>query len=400
MVLNLSTPDMEIRGKVYLTKEGSKLVANGELNIYSQWIRKVEGKPPRGSLVEIFDLEEKRLGKGFYENIGAIGVRLLSYEDEPITLQTIIDRICKAEKFRKERLRLRSFYRIINADGDLMPGMIVDKYEDIIVIQSSSIGFDKILEPLAKAILRELNAQTVYAKNDQRSRREVGLNVWRGTIAGERKTRTLVEEGAAKFYVDVEKGQKTGFFIDQRYNRIELEKYVSEGDKVLDLYSYTGGFGIHAAVKKANVVMVEESNYAICEAKRNAKLNEVLDRCKIICGRVETYLEESNEKFDIVIADPPALIQSRERKKEGLIAYLNLYEAAIHKVKSGGLLVASSCSYFINEEEFMKMIWKAARRAERNLKLAGKVRGTSPCHAARPRDKHLMYLKVAFAIVN
>jgi len=391
---------MEVKGKIYLSREGSRLVANGELNIYSQWIRKVEGNPTKGSIVKVLDFQGKLLGKGFYEDIGAIGVRLLSFEDEELTLQTIIDRIVKAEEFRKDKLKLRSFYRIINADGDLMPGIIIDRYEEIIVIQSSSIGFDKILKPLAQSIMRELNAKTVYVRNDQRSRREVGLKVWRGTLAGDKITRTIVLEGEVKFYVDVGKGQKTGFFIDQRCNRIELEKYLSKGDKVLDLYSYTGGFAIHAAHKNAKVVMVEESGYAVTEARKNAELNGVQDKCKIVCGRVEEYLEKCDEKFDVVIADPPALIQSRDRRKEGLRAYLKLYEAAIKRVEHGGLLVASSCSYFINEEEFMKILWRASRNAGRILKLIGRVRGASPCHLARPRDKHLMYLKVAFVAVN
>ena len=387
-------------GKVYLTREGSKLAEKGELNIYSQWISRIEGQITQGNIVKIYDFNGELIGQGFYENLGAIGVRILTKKDEELNIQYIVKKIIEAYNLREKRLRLNSFYRVVNADGDVLPGLIIDKYEEILVIQSSSIGFDKILKPLSQLLIRELDVKTIYIKNDQRSRREVGLQIWRKVIEGEKRTRTIIREEEAKFYVDVEKGQKTGFFIDQRPNRIELEKYVNKDDEVLDLYGYTGGFTVHAALTGANTTLVEESEYAVKEAKNNIKLNNIQNKVEIIRDRVENYLEKCNNKFDIIIADPPALIPSRNKVREGRKAYGNLYREVIGKIKKGGLLIASSCSFFLNEEEFMKILVKAAIENNRGLKVIGKIRGASPCHITRPRDKHLRYLKVIFAIVN
>lgn len=388
-----------INGKVYLTRKGSRLAEKRELNIYSQWISKIEGQLTQGSIVEIYNSNKELIGQGFYENLGAIGVRILTRKEE-LDIQYILNKIIEAHELREKRLRLESFYRVVNADGDLLPGLIVDKYKEILVIQSSSIGFDKILKPLSQLLIKELDVKTIYIKNDQRSRREVGLQIWRKVIEGEKRTRTMIKEGKAKFYVDVEKGQKTGFFIDQRPNRIELEKYVNKDDEVLDLYGYTGGFTVHAALIGANTTLVEESQYAIKEAENNMKLNNIQNKVKIIKDKVENYLRRCNNKFDIIIADPPALIPSRNKIREGKKAYLNLYREAIRKLKANGLLVASSCSFFLNEEEFMKILVKATNESRRELKIIGKIRGASPCHATRPRDKHLRYLKVVFAIAN
>lgn len=388
------------RGKIFLTREGSKLAEKGELNIYSQWISRIEGRPPKGSIVKIYNSNGELIGQGFYENLGAIGVRILTKKDEELNLQYIINKIIKANNLRKERLKLKSFYRVVNADGDDLPGLIIDRYEEILVIQSSSIGFDKILTPLSKLLIKELDVKTIYIKNDQRSRREVGLEIWRKVIEGEKKTRTIIVEGEVKFHVDVEKGQKTGFFIDQRPNRIELEEYIERDDEVLDLYGYTGGFTLHAAIKGATATLIDESEYAVKEAKNNAKLNRVEDKVKIIRERVENYLEKCNKNFDIIIVDPPALIPSKNKIKAGKKAYLNLYKKVLSKLKKNGLLVASSCSFFLNEEEFIEILVKAASKIQRELKITGKVRGASPCHITRPRDKHLRYLKVIFAIVS
>jgi len=389
---------LKLTGTVTVSKYGEELIRKGELNVYNKWIINREGELIQGNIVKVLNEKGNLIGYGFYENIGAIGVRILSREE--INLDEILSRIYNAYKFRIDKLKLKSFYRLVNSDGDLLPGLIIDAYENIAVIQSSSIGFDKILYKIAEMLINKLNFKTIYVKNDQRSRIEAGLRVWKKIIMGEKRTRTIINEGNVKFHVDVENGQKTGFFIDQRPNRIELEKYVESNMKVLDLYSYTGGFGIHAAIKGAKVVMIEESEYAVNEAIRNIKLNNVEDKCKVIKCRVEDYMTTCKDKFNIVICDPPALIQKIEDKRRGKRAYLKLYESTMKILERDGLLIASSCSHFISRNEFLDLIWKASIKAGRKVKLIGEVRGASPCHVARPRDKHLMYLKVAFLQVE
>jgi len=202
--------------------------------------------------------------------------------------------------------------------------------------------------------------------------------------------------------VDVLKGQKTGFYIDQRFNRLELGRYIQGGEKVLDLFCYTGGFGIHAAVKGAEeVVLVDESEYAVETCRKNALLNDVYDRCIPIRARVREFVEAQlrrGERYDVVIVDPPAFITSRERYKEGYKAYLALYASALKLLKEGGVIFASSCSYFISPAEFKGLLVKASLKAGVKVLFLGGVRGAGPDHPVDPANPATDYLKAFFLL--
>ena len=379
---------------VRVKREVEKYIVKGRLTIYSKWIDDDGGAEP-GEEIILINKNRKTLGIGFYENIGAIGVRLLK-----TGVEEDIEKIIRRNLIIAYKNRV--FYpfsskRIVNADADYMPGLIVDLYNNIAVLQSSSVGMDRYVDYIAKTLRREKIAEYTYLKNDQRSRLDVGLEKRREWIGEPGESVTLIHEDKAIFNVDIEFGQKTGFFLDQRMNRIEIGRYGGEG-KILDLFSYTGGFGIHLLIRKAlKGVFVEESPYSIKILEENIRLNNIESRANIYRGRVEKFLSENSEKFDIIIVDPPAFAQNKMKIGEGLRKYREILDSVFDHINKG-LVFISSCSYFIDKEKLKKNVieWTASNK-RKNIVYLGEVRGASPDHFTRPIDKELRYLK-AFLI--
>lgn len=381
-------------GIVKLRREASKWVESRVYTLYSKWIDRVEDARP-GDWVEIYSWRDELLGYGFYEGTGAVGLRVLSWSDEFSDPEVIFNvKILEAFK-RRERIIRWGFYRLVNADGDGIPGLIIDVYNDIAVIQSSSIGIDRYLEEIGKILLKNGIVSRVYVKNDHRGRREAGLPSYKAWLYGEGDTTTIINEGDVRFQVNVEKGQKTGFFIDHRINRMNIEEFAF--GRVLDLFSYTGGFAIHLLNSGAeHALLVDEDSYAISEARNNLIMNELLDKADLVNGRVEYILEElirKGEKFDLIIVDPPALIQSRELYERGLAKYKSIYSSVFNLVRSGGFIFASSCSYFLGREEFKNLLIEVARENNSQIRFVGSYWGISPDHIYRPVDRELDYLK-------
>ncbi len=390
---------MEPSGRVVLSREGVRLVKRGALSIYNKWVLDATPGLKAGDVVRVYGVEEGFLGVGFYETYGAIGVRLLSEVDEPID-EHFLKRRLRAAAERRLRMGLREFYRLIHAEADQMPGLIVDYYKDIAVIQSSCSGFDRQLTVLAEAIADVLGVSQVYVRNDVRSRREVGLPTYRGRLLGSGESRTTIREGAAVFIVDVLRGQKTGFYIDQRPNRIELEHYVRDGDRVLDLYSYSGGFGIHAALMGAEVTFVEESPIAMELCRENAKLNAVEGHCRFIQAKVRDFLARDESRYDVIVIDPPALAQTQEQLGDAVKTYFAVNRSALSHLKSPGLLFTSSCSFFVSQPQFRKVVLDAFKRIGLKPYFMGRVRGPSPCHPIDPRSPATAYLKAYYILAE
>ncbi|MGB9631376.1 MAG: class I SAM-dependent rRNA methyltransferase [Candidatus Methanodesulfokora sp.] len=373
-------------GEVVVDKKGASLVLSGRFNIGIGMIKKLIGPVSRGDIVIVKDETGEFLGEGFYEEIGSVGVRMLAFKDK-VSLDLMSERIEKALNMRR-KMKLGNYFRLVHSESDLLPGLIVDFYNDIASITSTSIGFDARIKDIA-GILTKLGARAVFARNDSRTRRQIDLPLWKGRIAGEGPSDTIIDEEGVLFHVDVLKGQKTGFFIDQRMNRIYLRRYVSKGDKVLDLFSYTGGFGLHAAVEGADVTAVDESDYAEREIARNAELNKV--KINFIKGNVKEL--RLNKEYDVVIADPPALIPSIDRKDVGKRAYLMLNTKAMSMVRKGGFALTFSCSQFLSQEELKIIVIKAGSKARREIKLLNGTLGQSPDHPIDPKHPWTGYLK-------
>jgi len=388
---------MKVSGKIIVFGEGKLRIKRGERNIYLKWLRRIEGDVTPGDLVTVVDDKGEFLATGFYEGIGAMAARILTTDpDEEVNEEFFRDRLLRALKFRK-RLKLENSYRLCHSEADMLPGLIVDVYSNISVVSSTSIGMDRMLSMIGDLLMEILEIDAVYVKNDGRTRKELNLPVWRGKLVGNGSQKTVIEEGNAKFRVNVLRGQKTGFFLDQRENRILISKIIPGGAKVLDLFSYTGGFGIHAALGGAeHVIMVDESEYACEEAKGNAVMNGVLEKVSIVQSSVRDWTEAAKKRekrFDIVIADPPALIPSRDMINTGTKTYFAVNTAAIELVERDGLLFTFSCSHFMSITRFRKLIMEAAQKAGRRIQFLGGVRGQTRDHPIDPIHPWTAYLK-------
>lgn len=376
-----------LTGEAFLRREGSERVENGQLNIYKKWLISLRGPVSEGDLVAIKDESGELLGIGFYEGVGSIALRVISRElSDPS--QVIEDRLRDSLSLR-EKLKLDNFFRWVHSEADSLPGLVVDAYDDLVVISSTSLGIDARIDSIASMIDSIYRPSSIILRNDSRPRKEVGLPLERRVIKGDKK-RAIIREGSALFHVDAIEGQKTGFFMDQRTNRLRLEKLAGPGDRVLDLFSYTGGFSMHAAISGADVTAVEESDYAVSEMRRNALLNSV--DINAIKSRVKEFLERDQRLYDIVVVDPPAFAPSRDMVETARRTYVAVNTSALSKVDSGGLVLTSSCSLFISREEFRRIIERASKRAGKEVKFLEELQ-PSPDHPFDPKHPWTLYLK-------
>ncbi len=374
-------------GEAIIANKGAERIKKGQLNIYLKWLKEIRGPVAQGDLVVVRDNKGEFLALGFYEGIGAIAVRILSRDME--NLPNLLRNRLEASLKLRDKLKLDNFFRWIHSEADGLPGLIVDVYDDVVVISSTSIGFDKRLKEIASLIRDVYRPSSIVLRNDTRTRKEVNLLQERGLLLGD-KISSIIREGGALFKVDALEGQKTGFFIDQRLNRIEIGDLVSPKNRVLDLFSYTGGFSIHAALSGAQVIAVDESKYAIRRLKENSRLNSV--RIMPFQSRVKEFLEKDTSIYDMVIVDPPALAQSRNMIYRATKTYIAVNAAAMERVANGGLMFTSSCSQFISKEALLRIIGKAANLANKYFKILGE-RGASPDHPTDPNHPWTSYLK-------
>ncbi len=373
-------------GEVILEKGGADRVRRGISNIYVKWVKGIRGPISGGDLVVIKE-DGETLGYGFYEEVGAIAVRVLSRSLEERPDELIRRRLSQALR-RRELLNLGNFYRLVHSEADGLPGLIVDVYNDVAVISSTSSGFDRRVEEIASILDELIKPDSIFLKNDSRPRKEVNLPIEKRFIKGSKGVATI-REGGALFKVDVVEGQKTGFFIDQRLNRIEIEELAGPDMKVLDLYSYTGGFAVHAALSGAKVTAVDESVDAVKMLRENSALNGV--DVVSVPQRVKEFLESDPNVYDLIVVDPPALVPRKEMLNQGLRSYVAVNASVMEKVDSG-LIFTSSCSQFVTEELFLKVLFRASSLTGKEFRILGK-RGQSPDHPYDPLHPWTSYLK-------
>lgn len=384
--------------QVKVDGKGLEKASRGSGIVYRKWV-KPPYNLPAAALVELVSPRGDPVACGLWEPEGPVAVRVLGVGScewrDPV--EAVRDRLEKAFLSRKRAgLVETGSYRLANSDGDMLSGLIVDVFGgEIAVVQSSSYSFDALLEGIA-GILHDLTGvDTVYEKSTQRSRRDIGLEPRARWLLG-RKRRTIVDEWGVRFIVDVVKGQKTGFYLDQRMNRLEFSRYAANGDRVLDVFSYTGGFGIHAAYNGAReVVFIEEDWDAVELLRENLKLNNI-ENYRIINTSIWQAEGVPSNYFTLVSVDPPAFIQrgDPESVRRGVKAYTQAYRWASEKAGDNAILYLSSCSYFLTRDLFLKVIseslsWRGPYR------ILGSLRGASPDHVFRG-EEYLDYLKGAF----
>lgn len=359
-------------GKAKLKKGEEKRIKAGHLWIFNNEIDKVGDLEENGEIVEVLDFKGNFVARGYYNKHSLISVRILTSDlNQEIDKNFLKEKINQAFQYRQNIYPQLSSYRVIYSEGDLLPGLIIDKFENFLSVQVLTLGMEK-LKPFILEVLEELfQPEGIVLKNDSVFREMEGLEKEIKIVKGDLDVPLIIEEYGLKFYVDLLKGQKTGFFFDQRENR-SLTAFLSTNRKVLDCFCYTGGFALTAAKGGAKEVLgVDESETAVKLAQENAKLNNFSN---ITFQKQEVFnflrkLNSAGEKFDMVILDPPAFVKSKEKLKEGIKGYKEINLQALKLLDSGGILISCSCSYQLSKEDFLNMIKSAAADSGKSIRL-------------------------------
>lgn len=387
-----------------LRKDEDRRLRAGHLWVYSNEID-VEATPLRdlqpGQPVAIQASNGKVLGTGYINPHALLCARLVSRDPEhPLDASLLVHRLNVALSLR-ERLYDRPFYRLVYSEGDGLPGLIVDRYGEVCVVQITTAGMERLKDAILAALQKVLKPTAVLWRNDSPVRELEGLERYVAAATDEFPDMVTVEEDQLRFQVSPRSGQKTGWFYDQRDNRARLDRYVA-GRRVLDVFSYVGAWGIRAAARGAREVLcVDSSTLAVEQAAANAQLNGVGDRVRIEQGDAFDALKrlrEARERFDVVIVDPPAFIKRRKDFKEGTLAYRRLNEMAMQVLERDGLLVSCSCSQLLPRETLAQTLLQGSRHLDRNLVLLEQGR-QGPDHPVHPAIAETDYLKTVFARV-
>ncbi|WP_273333266.1 class I SAM-dependent rRNA methyltransferase [Dictyoglomus turgidum] len=359
------------RARVILKKGVHTKVVRGNPWIYDNEILKIEGDFLPGDVVDIYDVSKSFIGRGFINPNSKIRIRILTRKEEEIDKEFFRERILKAWEYRKKVVDTDSC-RVVFAEADFLPGLIVDKFSDILVIQTLTLGIDRFKEVIVEVLDEIFQPKGIYERNDVSVRELEGLPQVKGFLKGNFDTKVEIVENGIKVIVDLENGQKTGYFLDQRENRASLRGLV-DGAEVLDVFCYTGGFSLHALKYGASkVVAVDSSGIALEIAKENAKLNGFMDRIEFIEENAFDLLRRFHKEgrsFDVVILDPPAFAKSSKNIDGALRGYKEINLRAMKIVRDGGFLITCSCSQHITRDLFEKVIESASFDANRLLRL-------------------------------
>lgn len=385
---------------VFIKKGAARSLKAGGLWIYDNEIERTEGNPEDGSLANIFDFDGYPLGCGFYNSRSKITVRMLSRRhDVTIDADFIEMRVRNAWEYRKSTVDTESC-RVVFGEADFLPGIVIDKFSDVLVVESLALGIDRlkltILERLQHVLAEDgIHIRGVYERSDARVRLQEGMERTKGFIGEPFDTRVEIRENGVRYLVDVKDGQKTGFFLDQKYNRLAVQR-LSRGKRVLDCFTHTGSFALNAGIAGAvEALGVDASEPGIAQARENAVLNGLEDRVHFTVADVFDLLpqlEKAGEKYDVVILDPPAFTKSRASVKNAVRGYREINLRGMKLVKDGGYLCTCSCSHFMTPELFAKTIREAAASAHRRLRQV-EYRTQSADHPILWGNEESSYLK-------
>lgn len=379
--------------------EGRSLKAGGPW-IYDNEIASILGSFEDGDIVLVRDFDGYPMGRGFINRKSKITVRMMTRNiDTEIDGGFIRMRVENAWEYRKKTMDISSC-RVIFGEADFLPGIVVDKFADVLVVQSLALGIDRFKEQIIDC-LKECMAQDgieirgVYERSDAKVRKQEGMECVKGFLSEPFDTKVEIVENDVHYYVDVKDGQKTGFFLDQKYNRKAIWK-LCKNARVLDCFTHTGSFALNAGMAgAAEVTGVDASELAVDQARENACLNHLEDRVKFICRDVFELLpelEKQGEKYDVVILDPPAFTKSRNSIKNAVKGYREINLRAMKLVKDGGYLATCSCSHFMDYELFTQTIGQAARNVHKRLRQV-EYRTQAPDHPILWAAEDSYYLK-------
>ena len=390
----------KIHGIVNLKKGEGRTLKAGGMWVYDNEIASTMGEIVDGGLVEVHDFDGYFMGIGYINRRSKITVRMMSRRTREIDRAFIEQRVRACVDYRKHTVDMSSC-RLIFGEADFLPGIVIDKFSDVLVVESLALGIDRfkpLIVELLKQVLKEegMPIRGVYERSDAKVRLQEGMERFKGFIGEEFDTKVSIVENGVKYMVDVKDGQKTGFFLDQKYNRAAIRPMCKDA-KVLDCFTHTGSFALNAGMAGAKSVLgVDASELGVAQATENAALNGLSDRVSFICEDVFELLprlEKEGELFDVVILDPPAFTKSRNSIKNAVKGYREINLRAMKLVKNGGYLATCSCSHFMNPELFAKTIGEAAANVHKRLRQI-EYKTQSPDHPILwSRDEETLYLK-------
>lgn len=393
---------------VTLKKGEGRMLKSGGLWIFDNEIASILGSFEDGDIVAVHDFDGYGLGKGFINRNSKIRVRMMTRNrHQEIDEAFLKMRVQEAWDYRKKVSDTGSC-RVIFGEADFLPGLVVDKFSDVLVVQSLALGIDRLKDQIVELLKEVLAAdgikiRGVYERSDAKVRRQEGMELYKGFIGEAFDTNVEIEENGVRYMVNVKDGQKTGFFLDQKYNRKAIQ-HLCKDAKVLDCFTHTGSFALNAGYGGAKEVTgVDASELAVEQAILNSKLNGMEDRVKFICRDVFELLpelEEKGEKFDVVILDPPAFTKSRNSVKNAVKGYREINLRAMKLVRDGGFLATCSCSHFMTYELFTQTIHQAARNVHKRLRQV-EYRTQAPDHPILWAAEESYYLKFyVFQVVD
>lgn len=378
---------------VKLNPNEEENVSHGFPWVYNNEIHSFIGQIENGEVVQVNSFDNRFVGYGFLNVNSKLMVRMLSLNpNESIDKEFFRKRIQCAVEHRKN-IQLGQACRLIFAEADFLPGLIVDQYDDILSVQFLCLGMDKIKQDVVDILVEELHPRGIYERSDTSVRIKEGLEEKKGILYGEFSPRVLVEENGIKFIVDVENGQKTGYFLDQKLNR-DMVKYYVKDKTVLDCFSNVGGFALHSCKYGAkHVDACDISKLACEEILSNAELNGY-EQLNVICTDVFEYLRKPDlqDKYDVIILDPPAFTKDKSTVKKAYRGYKEINLQALKMIKSGGYLLTFSCSQHMTPELFMEMLKEAAIDSKRKVQFID-FRIQAPDHPALLAGNEQLYLK-------
>ena len=378
-----------------ILKKGEEKHAERHPWIFANGVQKIEGKDSQGSVAKVVTQSGKLIGYGFINHASKIIVRLLTRDETPIDRDLFLARISKAKKER-EALAYDDNYRAVFSESDLLPGLIVDKYRDHLSVQFLTLGMDLRREMITDVLCEVFSPACIYERSDVATRAKEGLPERKGVLYGALDPALTITENGLTLAIDIENGQKTGYFLDQKETRASVTRY-AEGRKVLDLFTNQGGFSLNAAKGGAReITAVDISETALRQVEKNAALNG-FTTIRTVKADVFAYLREKkheNERYGLIVLDPPAFTKSSDTVKEGYKGYLTANAAAMALLEEGGVMFTCSCSRFMTIPLFLKMIEEAAAIAKVKVKLS-EIRTQAPDHAALVGLDDALYLKTA-----
>ena len=379
--------------------EGRSLKAGG-LWVYDNEIDTIKGTFHNGDIVAVHDFDGYAMGRGFINQNSKIRVRMMTRRpNQQVDEEFLKERVQAAWNYRKDTVDTLSC-RVIFGEADFLPGIVIDKYEDVLVVESLALGSypfkETIVKFLKEALLADgIKIRGVYERSDAKEREKEGLPRVKGFIGEPFDTNVEITENGVRYLVDVANGQKTGFFLDQKYNRLAIQK-LCRGKRVLDCFTHMGTFALNAGIAGAeSVTGLDISEFAVKQAQENARRNGLQDTVRFRCANVLDELPRLasvGEQYDVVILDPPAFTKSREATKNAIKGYREINRKGLQLVKDGGYLATCSCSHFMTQELLAKTIKEAAKSAHKRLRQV-EFRTQAPDHPILWAADESYYLK-------